>query len=194
MNYLHVMCPDLKPVSQFTTAIRRYCCLLNTAFNFTHHPVIAEQMDVVRVSGNNTMIFLHTWYRSICNISTTYSITPWHKFKIYGSRVTPGKMTFKESFTVLLQSCEIWQLNAARKQDQIVWLTFEGTFCEMLYRGALICLGLMVSGPEVLAASNRFIHAVNLCANMVPLASKPCTENFYINDFLFWRCVPSFNK
>jgi hypothetical protein len=55
----------------------------------------------------------------------------------------------------------------------------------MLYRGALICLGLMVSGPEELAASNRFIHAVNLCANTVPLASKPCTENFYLNDVLF---------
>jgi len=55
----------------------------------------------------------------------------------------------------------------------------------MLYRGALMRLGLMVSGPEEPAASNRFVHAVNLCANMVPLASKPCTKNFYLNEFLF---------
>jgi len=47
-----------------------------------------------------------------------------------------------------------------------------------------MCLGLMVSGPEELAASNRFVHAVSLCANTVPLASKPCTENFYLNDFV----------
>lgn len=132
----------------------------------------------------------HTFYRPICNISTTPRIN----FKIYGIRVTPGNLTFTESFTELLRSCEKWKLNAARNQDQIVWLTFKRTFCEMLYRGALMCLGLMVSGPEELAASNRFIHAVNLCANTVPLASKPCKENFHLNDFLFWRCVPSFNK
>jgi hypothetical protein len=55
-NYLHLMCHDLKPVPQFTTAVIRYCCLLNKAFKFTHHPVISEQMHVLRVSGSNTLI------------------------------------------------------------------------------------------------------------------------------------------
>jgi hypothetical protein len=76
------------------------------------------------------------------------------------------------------------KIRYCREMRSIVWLTFETAFCEMLYRGALMCLGLTVSGPEELAASNRFIHAVNLCANMVPLASKPCTETFYFNDTL----------
>ena len=56
MNYLHLMCPDLKPVPQFTTAVRTYCCLLNKVFSFIYCFVISEQMHVVRVSGSKTLI------------------------------------------------------------------------------------------------------------------------------------------